>query len=106
MQLRLNLIEEETHEVLCEMYRPFIPNFIRDSFDHSYIDKQNLTKELSDLIYVAIGTAVTFGLPLEEVFRRTHESNMTKDGGVREDGKVLKGEGYQPPTFEDLFNEE
>ena len=66
-----------------------------------------LLKELADLQYVLTGYAVTFGLPLEEAFRRVHESNLTKrdpQGGplFREDGKVLKGPRYRPPLLEDL----
>lgn len=42
-----------------------------------------------------------------EAFRRVHESNMTKldDEGKpirREDGKILKGPNYKPPTMEGL----
>ena len=88
--LRLELISEEMEEVVKAG------------------SMENLTKELADLIYVAIGMAVTFGLPLVEVFERVHQSNMSKLGEdgkpiYREDGKVMKGPNYQPPTLEDLF---
>jgi len=95
LQLRSNLIYEESSEVLVELA----------SED---VDKAALTKELADLLYVVYGTAITFGLPLDTVFNRVHASNMSKlvDGKplYREDGKVLKGPNYQPPKLDDLFD--
>ena len=90
--LRLELLSEEMEEVV------------------EAGSMENLTKELADLIYVTIGMAVTFGLPLCEVFERVHQSNMSKLGEdgkpiYREDGKVMKGPNYQPPKLDDLFNE-
>jgi len=52
---------------------------------------------LADLIYVCLGAAVTWGVDMEPVFQRVHASNMTKTGGVRSDGKILKGPGFVPP---------
>ena len=59
-------------------------------------------------MYVTIGFAITFGLPLEEVFYEVHKSNMSKlgpDGEVlrREDGKILKSELYKEPIIDHLF---
>jgi len=98
VQLRHSLIREEFREVDEELFphhagRP---------------DEKKLTKELADLMYVTIGTAITFGLPLEEVFAEVHKSNMsklTKEGYVlrREDGKVLKSDQYQEPNLERYF---
>lgn len=48
------------------------------------------------------------GFPLEQAFKRVHESNMSKlEGGKvlrREDGKVLKGRNYKAPTLKDLLD--
>ena len=98
VDMRFDLISEERDEVLNIVY------------DCDPVDKAALTKELADLIYVTIGFAVTFGLPLVEVFERVHQSNMSKLGEdgkpiYREDGKVMKGPNYQPPKLDDLFNE-
>jgi predicted HAD superfamily Cof-like phosphohydrolase len=95
--LRQSLIMEEAKEVSQELFRPVI-------------DKAALTKELADLLYVVHGTAVAFGLPLDVVFNRVHQSNMSKLGPegkpiYREDGKVLKGPNYKPPKLDDLFDE-
>jgi len=58
---------------------------------------------LADIIYIACGTAVSYGIPLDEIFEEVHASNMAKlvDGKVirREDGKIQKPEGWQPPNI-------
>ena len=64
-------------------------------------------KELSDLVYVCYQYAVNMGWNLDEALRLVHESNMSKLGEdgkpiYREDGKVLKGENYQPPNLLNL----
>ena len=101
LKMRTKLIEEETKEVVQE-------TLWEDAYGNPKINKAELTKELADLLYVTYGMAVTFGLPIDEVFERVHRSNMSKLGDdgkpiYREDGKVLKGPNYQPPTLEDLF---
>lgn len=89
LDMREQLIVEEYNEVV-------------------YADsKENLIKELADLLYVIYGYAVTFGIDLDEAFKRVHESNMSKldDNGkpiYREDGKVMKGPNYKKPDMRDL----
>jgi predicted HAD superfamily Cof-like phosphohydrolase len=78
--------------------------------DMSVISKADLTKELADVMYVVLGAGNRLELPLEKVFMRTHQSNMSKLGSdgrplYRSDGKVLKGPNYQPPVLRDLFDE-
>lgn len=90
VHLREKLIHEEYQEV-------------REAF--SLKDKANLLKELCDLVYVCVGTAVAFGMDFDGGFRAVHESNMSKLGldgrPIRNDiGKVLKGENYLPPDME------
>ncbi len=60
-----------------------------------------------DSLYIAIGTAVTYGFQdkLPALFDAVHKSNMSKlgPGGkpiYREDGKVMKGPNFKPPTEE------
>lgn len=101
-KLRWDLINEETKEVFDELI------FDNWEWNDLKIDKAKLTKELADLLYVTIGTAVTFGLPLEEVFYEVHKSNMSKLGEdgkpiMRSDGKVLKGKNYKEPDLEKFF---
>ena len=99
VELREDLLTEEWCEVIAET---------RKTRDGTGINKAALTKELADLLYVTYGFAVTFGLPIDEVFERVHLSNMSKLGDdgkplYREDGKVLKGPNYQKPQLDDLF---
>lgn len=90
--LRMRLINEEYTEVKEALYEG---------------TKEQLAKELADLLYVVYGTAATYGIPIDEVFTRVHESNMSKLGAggkpvYRNDGKVLKGPNYKEPTMEGL----
>jgi predicted HAD superfamily Cof-like phosphohydrolase len=60
-----------------------------------------IAKELADVVYVAYGTAITYGINLDEVLRLVHASNMSKLGSdaipiLRDDGKILKGPHYMP----------
>ena len=64
-------------------------------------------KELADLVYVCYQYAENMGWLLDEALDRVHKSNMSKldhEGNpiYREDGKVLKGPNYKPPTLTDL----
>jgi len=90
--LRTRLIEEEVSEAIVALWDE---------------GKKNFAKELADILYVVYGAAATYGIPIDEVFNRVHESNMSKldeDGKpiYRDDGKVLKGPGYEPPSMEGL----
>jgi len=59
---------------------------------------------IADLIYVAIGTALEFGIPLERVWEEVHRTNMQKVGGaIRADGKILKPEGWQAPQIAEIL---
>lgn len=71
------------------------------------VNAADCLKELADLVYVCYQYAENLGWDLDEALNRVHISNMTKlgeDGQPirREDGKVLKGPNYQPPTLTDL----
>ena len=65
-------------------------------------------KELADLVYVCYQYAENMCWFLDEALDRVHQSNMSKLGKdgkpiYREDGKVLKGPDYEPPTLTDLI---
>lgn len=91
---RYNLITEEAKELL------------------EATDPTSQLDALIDLLYVVHGTAVEMGLnpeALEEAFKVVHLSNLAKLGKdgkpiLREDGKLLKPEGWQPPNLEGIFN--
>jgi predicted HAD superfamily Cof-like phosphohydrolase len=63
---------------------------------------------LADLLYVVFGTAVVYGIPMDDIFSEVHRSNMTKLGTdgrpvIGEHGKRLKGPDYQPPKLRPLL---
>lgn len=59
---------------------------------------------LGDILYVVLGTAVSYGLDMERIFAEIHRSNMTKVGGSkRGDGKWLKPESYEPPRLGEII---
>jgi predicted HAD superfamily Cof-like phosphohydrolase len=66
-------------------------------------DMEKIADGLADVIYVAVGAALEFGIPLDRVWAEVHRSNMAKVDPVtgkvtkRADGKVLKPEGWTPP---------
>ena len=71
--------------------------------------KEDCLKELADLVYVAAQYAENLEWDLEQALRRVHKSNLSKLGDdgkpiKREDGKVLKGPRYKPPTLRDLVS--
>ena len=92
VKLRLDLIIEEYGEVLRAC------------------DRGNLAGVaygLVDLIYVSIGKALAWGIDLRPIWRAVQRANMAKEGGgQREDGKILKPPGWQPPDVEGLIQQQ
>ena len=77
-------------------------------FRHGRNAQEECLKELADLVYVCYQNAENMGWFLDEALDRVHKSNMSKLGEdgkpvYREDGKVLKGPNYEPPTLTDLI---
>jgi len=67
-------------------------------------DPVEIADALGDGIYVKYGHAIERGIPLDDVLREIHRSNMSKLGDdgkqiLRDDGKVLKGPNYSPPDI-------
>lgn len=72
------------------------------------INKAKVGKELADLLYVTYGSGDTMDIPMDEVYREVHRSNMSKLGADgkpvrREDGKILKGPDYSPANIESVL---
>lgn len=104
LKLRQRLINEEVSELNSE-----IDTLIAELENTGCVNKETVLKmykELADVQYVVSGMVVSLGIPMEEVFRRVHESNMSKlvDGKPlkRADGKFLKGPNYKKPVLDDL----
>lgn len=72
-------------------------------------DLVEIADALGDLEYVIYGCANAYGIDMEPIFNEIHESNMRKvdplTGRVRyrEDGKVLKPEGWKKPQIRPLL---
>lgn len=87
--LRVRLIQEEFDELKEAMHSEHLPG---------------IAKELADLLYVVYGTAVSYGIDMEPVFREVQRSNMSKVGGYkRDDGKWIKPPTYSPARIEPVL---
>lgn len=87
-ELRQRILDEEVEELRAAV---------------SKNDIVSIADALADIVYVACGTAVTYGIPFDRVFAEVHRSNMTKFGPdgpyLRADGKIMKGPDYEPPDI-------
>lgn len=88
--LRIALMAEEYDELIEAIFDESLPGIAREAID---------------LIVTVLGTLDEYGIPADEVWAEVHRSNMAKVGGpVREDGKRLKPEGWEPPRVAEIFN--
>ena len=99
--MQVGLIKEEASEFLVAAKDLFSSPQDNDL-------RQEVVKELSDLVFVCYQFAATYEIDLDEAMTRVFESNMSKldDTGkpiYREDGKVLKGPNYAPPDLSTSF---
>ena len=92
-ELRMDLLEEEYEEYkLGEVNNDLV----------------EIADALADMLYIIHGTAITYGLPIVEIFNEVHASNMSKlglDGKPirRADGKILKGPNYFKPDIKKII---
>ncbi|MBA88582.1 MAG: hypothetical protein CMB16_04880 [Euryarchaeota archaeon] len=90
IELRIKLLSEEVEEY-AEAARTG--------------DLVEVLDALADIAYILAGTIINHGMQeiYDDAFNEVHRSNMAKlvDGKVirREDGKVMKPEGWQPPQL-------
>ena len=89
--LRRSLISEEVNN---ELFPAMMEN-----------DLPGIADAIGDSIYVLIGTALEYGIPLDMVWNTIQAANMAKVDPVtglvnrRADGKILKPEGWTPPNI-------
>lgn len=107
IKLGLKLIKEETEEFREAVENIFENTECGEGEDVLNDSREDLAKELADILYVCYWTAAKIGIDVNEAFRRVHASNMSKLGPdgkpvKREDGKVLKGPGYHAPDLSDI----
>lgn len=84
--VRMHLITEEAAELAKALVRG---------------DRVAAADAIGDLLYVVVGAAVSFGLPLDKIFDEIQKSNMTK--AVRDplDTRLrTKGASYVPPNIQ------
>jgi predicted HAD superfamily Cof-like phosphohydrolase len=92
--LRVSLLREETEEFAVATEKQ---------------DIVAIADALADVVYVAYGSAVTYGIDLDAVIAEVHRSNMSKldEHGrpvLRADGKVLKSHRYRPPDVDAVLD--
>lgn len=102
LKLRIKLIEEETTELLRDLY--WVLHYLENHADVPMPQALKLrvltavADDVADVNYVVNGTAAACGLDGEATFEIVHEANMQKlTGPRRADGKQLKPEGWKPP---------
>lgn len=91
IELRIKLINEEVNKEL-------IPAMEANQL-------VEIADGIADAIYVLVGAAIEYGIPLTRVWNAVQKANMAKvdptTGKVRKraDGKVLKPEGWKAPDI-------
>lgn len=95
-QLRVDLLREEVDELATAT---------------SEANIVGIADALADIVYVAYGSAVTYGIDLDAVLAEVHRSNMSKLDSLgrpvfRADGKVAKSTLYTPPDVRGVLHEQ
>jgi predicted HAD superfamily Cof-like phosphohydrolase len=118
-KLRATLVFEEFKELLHELGFKLdvefgrnnetnrVENYVvlKERSNVEVLSPRKIAKETADLLVVTYGTAASLGIDIDKAYDEVHASNMSKldeNGNVvrREDGKVLKGPLYKPPSLE------
>ena len=71
LALRQTLIAEETKELFDEVQQA-----IQEIQKNGHVcakTHENMMKELADVLFVSFGFAVSFGFPMDEIFKRVYE---------------------------------
>ncbi|MDB4583981.1 nucleoside triphosphate pyrophosphohydrolase family protein [Draconibacterium sp.] len=108
-RLRRELVREEKRELDTAMQEASAAIEANDKWA-LFCAKVAMLDALADILYVAVGFAVSQGWDIAEAVRRVHRSNLTKLGAdgkpiYNDAGKVQKGPNYQAPELADLVVE-
>ena len=105
---KFEIVVQATPQDLNEETKELRVRLIQEEFDElkEAMASGNLAavaKEMADLLYVTYGTAVSYGIDMDPVFREVHRSNLSKIGGYkRADGKWVKPPTYSPADIESI----
>jgi len=86
-----------------KLYHTLIKEEVQELEDST--TREDDVDALIDIMVVTIGALQSIGVDIEGAWNEVHRSNMAKvDAGTgvvlrREDGKILKPEGWQPPNL-------
>jgi NTP pyrophosphatase (non-canonical NTP hydrolase) len=99
-KLSISLIKEEARELLEAMGD-------MNSGDGTPHEKEQILKEMCDVLVVVIGRAIGWGWDITTAFDRVMQSQKSKLGAdgkpiYREDGKIIKGPNYREPDLSGL----
>jgi len=98
--------EKHRIDALAEL-RGYVLMTIQEHLDRDDFD--GLARSLAMMEYVIRGVGAVHRIPYEECFEEVHGTNMAKrmpDGLVLKDagGKILKPEGWKPPSLEPIID--
>ena len=110
---RYGFIKKQLWDMQTRLVKEEVAEFLIAA-DECFADPENtkareeVVKELSDLVFVCYQFAATYGIDLDKAMTLVFESNLSKldEQGkpiYREDGKVLKGPNYAPPDLADCL---
>jgi NTP pyrophosphatase (non-canonical NTP hydrolase) len=107
-KLYLKLIKEEYNELLEAQGL----NQNLDRVDYLPVDKVETLDALIDIMVVTIGALQSLGVDAEGAWKEVMSTNFAKIDSLtgrvrkREDGKVMKPTGWQPPELTKYINRE
>lgn len=99
-------VPSEQKNYLSELYTNLIKEEVSEFWDaESVCDDAEILDACFDMIWVIVGYMHSRGWNVEAAWDEGAKSNLSKIDAVtgkvirREDGKILKPEGWQPPNF-------
>lgn len=101
-------IRPELARLRVALLREEVDEFARATEDGDIV---GIADALADIVYVAYGSAVTYGIDLDAVLAEVHRANMSKldrsgQPVYRADGKVAKSSRYAPPDVRRVLAEQ